>query len=152
MPGSRPEMGVEVRKPRTDAEFDLYYNLRWHILREPWTPQKESGRDELEDGAVHLMAWFGQRLVGVGRLHFNSTEEAQVRYMAVEEDCRGKGAGGAILRELERHAVERGAARIVLNARQGAVDFYRHHGYTIIRHVGTLFGIEHWEMHKTLAP
>ena len=79
MPASRPETGVEVRKPRTDAEFDLYYNLRWHILREPWTPKKESGRDELEDAAVHLMAWLGQRLIGVGHLHFNSSEEAQVR-------------------------------------------------------------------------
>jgi len=151
VPASRPETGVEIREPRTDAEFERYYDLRWRILREPWTRQRESGRDELEDSAFHLTAWRGERLIGVGRLHFNSSEEAQVRYMAVEEDCRGKGAGSAILRELERHAGERGAARIVLNARQGAVDFYRRHGYATTRHAGTLFGIEHWEMQKTLS-
>jgi GNAT superfamily N-acetyltransferase len=147
----RPVPEVEVREPSTAAELERYYDLRWRILREPWTDQKESGLDELEDSAIHLMAWCGQRLIGVGRLHFNSADEAQVRFMAVEPDWRRKGAGSAILHKLERQAAKRGANRVVLNARQDAIEFYRSHGYAITRYAGALFGIDHWEMRKTVA-
>src|SRR5258706_3327014 len=98
-------MGREVREPGTPAEVGFYYDLRWRILREPWTKIKEQGRDEHEDEAVHLTAWEEERLVGVGRLHFNSAEEGQVRYMAVEEDCRGRGIGGQCLSKIDERGL-----------------------------------------------
>jgi GNAT superfamily N-acetyltransferase len=150
-PGKRSPGGIEVREPGSGAEFQQYYDLRWRILREPWTQEKESGQDEREGTAVHLTAWRGGRLIGAGRLHLNSAVEAQVRFMAVEPDCRGEGVGSAILRELERRALAHGATQVVLNARHGAIEFYRGHGYSTTRYTGTLFGIEHWEMRKTLA-
>ena len=101
-----------IREPRSGVDFGLYYDLRWRILREPWTAQRETARDEHEDAAYHLMAFLGEQLVGVGRLHFNSAEEAQVRYMAVEEGFKGQGVGSAILGELESEpaSVARGAS------------------------------------------
>jgi N-acetylglutamate synthase-like GNAT family acetyltransferase len=144
-------MGIDVREPGTPAELGLYYDLRWRILREPWTKNKEQGRDEHEDEAIHLTAWDAARIVGVGRLHFNSPEEGQVRYMAVEEDCRGRGIGGLILQELEGRARRAGAIRIVLNARADAVHFYRRHGYEQVDPSETLFdSIPHWRMRKEL--
>src|SRR5580700_4835861 len=120
-------MDVVIREPCNEEEFKLYYDLRWRILREPWTQSRESERDEYENDATHLMAWSGDGLVGVGRVHFNSPVEAQIRYMAVEPQYAQRGVGGRILMELETRAQRAGAERIVLNAREAAIPFYRKH-------------------------
>jgi predicted N-acetyltransferase YhbS len=71
--------------------------------------------------------------------------------MAVESDMQGRGIGGEILAELERRAQAKGARKILLNARDGAVQFYHRHGYVVTRQSGVLFDtIPHWEMEKTL--
>ncbi|MGH9523873.1 MAG: GNAT family N-acetyltransferase, partial [Terriglobales bacterium] len=106
---------TEVREPRSAAEMDAYYDLRWRVLREPWQKTRGEERDEHEPEAIHLGAWCRDRLVGVGRAHFVDSGTAQVRYMAVEEDWRGTGIGSEILRELEQRVCSSGAHRIVLN-------------------------------------
>ena len=131
-------MGIELRQPGSREEFEQYYDLRWRILRRPWNQSRESVQDERDESAVHLGAWDGDGLVGVGRLHFNSPAEAQVRYMAVEEGRTGKGVGSLVLRELEERARRAGATRIVLNARDNAVPFYRRHGYHLMEQAPTL--------------
>jgi N-acetylglutamate synthase-like GNAT family acetyltransferase len=142
---------VSLREPVTSEDFEQYYALRWKVLREPWDQPRESEKDEFEADAIHLMAWADDALVGVGRLHFNSSTEAQVRYMAVHEDRRNRGVGAEILRELEKRAAERGAKSIVLNARDRAVHFYEQHGYRIIGKASSLFGsVDHFAMQKDL--
>ncbi len=141
-----------MREPRTEQEFSAYYDLRWRILREPWTRARESARDERECDAFHVIAVEeGNRVVGAGRLHFNSPEEAQVRYMAVETGRSGAGIGSRILEKLEAHARDRGARRIVLNARENAIPFYRKHGYQLREQTSTEFeAVVHWRMIKDL--
>lgn len=141
-----------ITKPQTPEEFERYYDLRWRILRAPWDQPRGSEKDEKEDEAIHVMACEEDGIpVGVGRAHFNSPEEAQVRYMAVEENQRGKGVGELILKELERRAGQKGAVYMVLNARDNAVAFYERYGYRIIKQSHTLFGsIPHFEMRKDL--
>ena len=142
-------MAIEVREPKTPEELDLYYDLRWRVLREQWTKARDSGRDEYD--AFHLTAWDGPKLVGTGRLHFNTPGEAQVRCMAVEDAYRSTGVGGLILQALEQRAREQGAKFIMLNAREGAVPFYRKHGYQLMDQSNTLFDlIPHWRMRKDL--
>jgi GNAT superfamily N-acetyltransferase len=48
--------------------------------------------------------------------------------MAVDEHACGCGYGGRILEALEAEARGRGACKIVLNARDNAVEFYRKRG------------------------
>lgn len=142
---------IELREPKTQEEFRLYYDLRWRILREPWTQDRASSQDEHEQEALRLAAWMGDRLVGVGRLHLNSQDEAQVRYMAVEEGHTGRGIGTLLLEELETRARRAGAKRMVLNARESAVSFYLKHNYELAGQSGTLFNsIVHWWMRKEL--
>ena len=146
-------MEAALREPRSAADFASYYDLRWRILREPWTQSKDSARDHREDAAVHLTAWVGEMLAGVGRLHFNTSEEAQIRYMAVDPQFLRQGVGSAVLRELEARAHAAGATRVVLNAREAAVPFYCKHGYALGGKSETLFGsIDHWSMSKELDP
>jgi ribosomal protein S18 acetylase RimI-like enzyme len=144
-------MPIEVRQPRTPAELDLYYDLRWRILRAPYTNSRSNGRDPQEEHAFHLTAWDGDQLVGAGRLHFNSPQEAQVRAMAVEPHHRSSGVGSLVLQALEHHARNHGATSVVLHAREDAVAFYRKNGYQVIEPSYNLFGqIPHWLMRKDL--
>ncbi|HKD91151.1 MAG TPA: GNAT family N-acetyltransferase [Terriglobales bacterium] len=142
---------VTLREPQAN-EMERYYDLRWRVLREPWSQQRGQERDQHETGAIHLGAWADDRLVGVGRLHFIDSHTAQIRYMAVEPELQGQGIGGRLLQELEERARERGTQRIVLNARDRAVNFYRNHGYSVTHSSEVLFNsIPHWEMEKLLA-
>ncbi len=89
--------------------------------------------------------------VAIGRLHFRSATEAQIRYMAVDQDFAGRGLGSRILRALESRACSAGASRLLLNARKGAVPFYLKHKYVAVGLGETLFGvIEHVRMEKNL--
>lgn len=144
-------MRVEIREPASQAELELYHDLRWRILRKPWTDAREAGKDEHEATAFHLTAWIGNTLVGTGRIHFNSPEEVQVRGMAVEQGYAGRGIGSRILQALETRARAQNARRIVLSAREDALGFYRKNGYHPVERGETLFGsIAHWRMQKQL--
>jgi len=143
---------MNISEPKTPAEFKKYYDLRWRILRAPWNQSRGSERDQLEEKSIHLMAWGKKGIpLAVGRVHFNTLQEAQVRYMAVEENQQGKGLGGMILTGLEKRAHAQGARTVVLNSRETAVEFYKHHGYTIMGPAATMFGvIKHFKMKKML--
>jgi predicted GNAT family N-acyltransferase len=144
---------VEVRSPQSEEEYARYYLLRWQVLRAPWGEPRGSERDELEAAAEHALIQTGEgEAVAVGRLHFNSAEEAQVRYMAVAEAARGQGLGRRIVEYLEGVARERGARCVVLNARDTAASFYRAMGYEVIGEAPTMFGsVAHVRMRKWLT-
>lgn len=144
---------IEISRPRTAAELSAYYELRWRVLRAPWQQPPGSERDEFEQSAEHVLARDADgEIVGVGRLHFVGND-ARIRYMAVAEPYRGRGIGSAVLCELERLAMERGARSIRLNARLGAArGFYEAHAYIVIGAGPTLFGdVHHVEMQKQLS-
>ena len=144
---------IKIMTPESPEDFKQYYDLRWRVLRGPWGQPRGSERDDLENAAIHVMARdAGGRLVGVGRGHMNSENEAQVRYMAVEEDCRSRGIGGLILMELEARLKQSGARTVILNAREAAVPFYFRHGYAVTGPTHALFGvIPHFKMSKQLT-
>ena len=116
--------------PITQQEFDSYYQLRWKILRKPWHKPLGSEQDELEQQSVHRMLVNEQhQVLAVGRLHKVSQSEAQIRYMAVDENCQGQGLGKKIIQALEQVASMQGVRTIALNARESAVSFYETMGY-----------------------
>src|SRR5262245_51814412 len=89
------------RAPQTGSEWDAYYDLRWRVLREPWDQPRGSEKDDLEDESEHVMIVGADSFpLAVGRLHFNTPSEAQVRFMAVEPRAQGHGFGGRVLGEL----------------------------------------------------
>ena len=121
---------MKIIEPSTPDEIQRYYDLRWKILRAPWNQPCGSERDELESSSRHLMVINSkQAVIAVGRLHFNSIREAQIRYMAVDIAQQRKGVGSLLLDKLEQKAAKLGAARIVVDARESALRFYRKQGY-----------------------
>ena len=143
---------MKILEPKSKEDIELYYDIRWRILRKPWNQPRGSEKDDKEETSIHIMAFREDGIpVGTGRAHFNSAEEAQIRYMAVEENQRGNGTGGLILKELEKRAKEKGAKYVILNARDSAVSFYEKHGYKLIQKSHTLFNtIPHFLMKKNI--
>ncbi|WP_213996240.1 bifunctional GNAT family N-acetyltransferase/hotdog fold thioesterase [Arsukibacterium sp.] len=141
----------QLTHPQTPEQWQAYYQLRWQILRAPWRQPLGSEQDEFEPQAYHQMLTDGQGVIqAVGRLHRLDDKTGQLRYMAVAESARGKGAGSMILNALERQAVYLGLQQLQLNARQEAVGFYRQHGYQLVGEAPSMFGIAHLKMSKTI--
>ena len=105
------------RSPASPAEWEAYFDLRWRILRQPWGQPRGSERDSLDESAFHLpITGDDGRALACGRLQLNSPSEAQIRYMAVDENVQGRGYGSAILAALEAETRRSKASHIVLNA------------------------------------
>ncbi len=144
-------MHIRLREPKTEEEFQKYHDLRWRILRQPWTHKRYAAQDEQERPATHLTAWQGDKLVGCGRFYFISDQQAQIRGMAVEQGYEKKGIGSMVLKGLEERAMKAGAREIVLHARETALEFYRKNHYQVVERSYTLFdSIVHWQMRKDL--
>ena len=145
---------MKIIEPTTSEEFKKYYNLRYDILRKPWGQPPGSEKDEGEETSIHRMI-IDENLreaLAVGRLQFNSTHEAQIRYMAVADNLQGKGLGSQIISALEDVARGKGIQRIILSARGNALQFYKNNGYEIVKKTHLLFGeIQHWLMGKELT-
>ena len=141
-----------LSEPANSLEWEEYFGLRWRVLRQPWNQPRGSERDERENDSVHLMICDTEhRPIAIGRLHFNSPLEAQIRFMAVAPRWQHLGLGSRILGALEGRAKAAGAAFVVLNSRDGAVPFYEKHGYKLEHPAETLFGqVAHIRMRKKL--
>lgn len=149
------EISFDLHRPETESDWEAYYQCRWEILREPWDQPKGSEKDEHDADAYHVMVVDHENennVLGVGRVHFNTPTEAQVRYMAVKEDLREQGIGSLILTNLEQYAIDQGAEKIMLFARENAIDFYLRRGYFSQGPAPNLYGqIPHLHMTKTIA-
>lgn len=143
---------MRILIPETKVDFARYYDLRWRILRAPWGQPRGSERDDLEVHSWHRMACLSGRIpAGVARLHLNSAAQAQIRYMAVEPDCRNQGIGTALAQALETQARQLGVAEIVLHARDGTLEFYARLGFEVTGPAHTLYGsIRHHALRKRL--
>lgn len=145
---------MNVIEPKTKEDFDKYYKLRWEVLRKPWNKPVGSETDELENESIHAMIRDKNgEVIAVGRITFNSITEAQIRSMAVSEKYRGKNLGGKLIEYLEQKAKEKGASKVVLNARENAISFYKRNGYNVVEKSYLLFEtIQHYLMQKLLKP
>ena len=143
---------TEIREPVTEKEFNDYYTLRWKILRKPWNQPQGSEQDEQENNSFHLMAVEGSAVIGCCRLQLNSKTEGQIRYMAVDDTRQGKGIGKQLIKEMEKVAINKGCKKIILEARENAVEFYKQNGYKIEKESYLLFNeIQHYTMVKDLT-
>mgnify|MGYP002381315787 CR=1 FL=1 len=151
---SSPTLLAELIHP-DDPRFPSLLDLRWRVLRHPWHQPRGSERDEYDGPHRTLVAHAGVMVDGfvaaVGRIHRLDLGLAQVRYMAVDPEHRGKGLGKLVLHRLEDEARTWGSVTIIMNAREDALGFYRSAGYEDAGPGPTLFDrIRHRRLIKHL--
>lgn len=143
----------QVISPSDEQQWQAYYDLRYRVLREPFQRPRGSEQDEYDQVGLHRMVIndAGQA-VAVGRLHFNSPEEGQIRFMASAPEHRGEGHGVAIVYALEQLARQEGATHIVINSRDNTLGFYQKCGYDLVEEADTVSNpsAEH-QLRKTLT-
>ena len=144
-------MNPEIRSPKSSEEWDAYYDLRYRILREPLAQKRGSERNEGDETGIHFALFEDGIIRAIARLDANEESSMQVRFVAVESNEQGKGYGKKIMEATEQAAREFGIAKIVLHARENALDFYRNLGYVLIEKSHNLFGlVQHYYMEKVL--
>ena len=94
--------------------------------------QRSFCEEHLDAGGTAVGAVSGERLVGIGLVQPALRQGvAQLAYLHVSRETRGRGVGVALVDELERIAREAGAGTMVVSATPSAntVRFYLGRGY-----------------------
>jgi predicted GNAT family N-acyltransferase len=147
-------MFMILKSPENAEEWEAYFQLRWRILRAPWHQIRGSEKDEAEydDKTFHAMALDNDRnVLGVARLHLLNENIAQIRYMAVAENAQGLGIGSKLINHLENIAKAKNTKKVILQARENAVDFYIKQNYVVVEKSFLMYNkIQHFLMEKEI--
>lgn len=144
-------MGISIRSPKTDPEWETYYDMRYRILREPLGKERGSERNEGDATGIHFALYDHDELKAIARLDNAGESNAQVRFVAVESELQGKGFGRQIMEATEIAAKKAGSTKMILHARDYAVDFYLKLGYQMVEPSYKLFDVlQHYLMEKEL--
>jgi len=80
---------MQIIEPKTAADFEAYYRLRWEILRAPWGKPVGSEKSEQENEAIHAMIYDdNKQALAVCCLLMNTPEIGQLRFMAVRTNVQ----------------------------------------------------------------
>ena len=145
---------IIFKEPKNQKELNDYFYFRWLNLRKPINGRKGTEQDEREEQSHHIMAIDSiNKIVGVGRVHRVDEFISQIRYMAVEKNMQRSGIGSIILNKLEIIAsTENNSKKIILHARDYAMQFYIRNGYNIIKKSHKIMNkIQHYLMEKDLV-
>jgi N-acetylglutamate synthase-like GNAT family acetyltransferase len=142
---------VEIRSPKTENEWKSYYDLRFRVLREPLNQVRGSEKNDGDETGIHFALFENGIILAIARLDLMENQIAQVRFVAVEFDLQGKGYGKKIMLATESKSKELGIEKIILHARDYAVEFYLNLGYKLIEPSYKLFDVlQHFLMEKDL--
>lgn len=144
-------MEIEIRSPKTDAEWSAYYDLRYRVLRKPLNKPIGSEKNEGDSSGEHFALYENGTLQAIARLDISEPQVAQVRFVAVETSTQGKGFGKRIMQAVEEKAKNDGNTKMILHTRDYAVKFYENLNYTLIEKSYKLFDVlQHYLMEKDL--
>lgn len=144
-------MEIEIRSPKTDAEWSAYYDLRYRVLRKSLNKPLGSEKNDGDCSGEHFALYENGTLQAIARLDISEPQVAQVRFVAVETSTQGKGFGKRIMQAVEEKAKKDGNQKMILHARDYAVKFYENLNYTLIEKSYKLFDVlQHYLMEKEL--
>lgn len=142
-------MNIEIRKPITPKEWEQYYALRYDVLRKPLNRPIGSERNDGDLTGIHFALYEDGMLRAIARLDKVNETTAQTRFVAVDPVVQGKGFGKLIMEAVEAKSIERGDKKMILHARDYALQFYLRLGYTEIEKSYKLFDVlQHYLMEK----
>jgi predicted GNAT family N-acyltransferase len=142
---------MEIRSPQTEKEWEAYYELRYEVLRKPLGKPVGSERNEGDETGIHFALYDDTVLRAIARLDEVDKNTCQVRFVAVSTELQGKGYGKSIMLTVEEEGRRIGKKKLILHARDYAVEFYKKLDYTLIGESYKLFDVlQHYLMEKTL--
>lgn len=143
-------MSIDVRLVSTPGEREDAFRVRIAVFVDEQRIPREEELDDLDETAVHCIAYDGGEPVGAGRLVVTDGY-GKIGRMAVLRDRRGSGIGARVLAALEQEGARRGLRCFRLSAQLSARGFYDRLGYASVGDVYDEVGIPHVAMEKLLA-
>lgn len=141
---------MEIRSPQTESEWEAYYDLRYRVLRKPLNQPLGSERNEGDATGIHFALFNDEKIVAIARLDQASPKISQVRFVAVDDTAQGKGYGRIIMEATEAKSKDLGNEKMILHARDYAVDFYLRLDYKVVEKSYKLFDVlQHYLMEKS---
>ena len=97
---------IIITSPRTNEDFEAYYDLRYQVLRKPLGQPKGTEKDDYEPISHHFTAVDEQtgEVVGVVKLYEKAPGQGQVSHMAVAEAYQNQGVGRMLVEAVEEKA------------------------------------------------
>lgn len=142
---------MEIRTPENEAEWEAYYKLRYDVLRAPLGQPIGSERNDGDKSGHHFALFDEDKIIAIARLDEVDKDTSQVRFVAVDPEVQGKGYGRMIMQATETTAKKTGHKKMILHARDYAVDFYLSQNYELKEKSHLLFGVlQHYLMEKAL--
>jgi len=106
-------------------------DLRHRVLFEPFGLPRLDEWNDMDPASHHLVAFAGARAVAYARLIVED-DAAQVRQVAVADECQHSGVGTALMREVLDRARLMGLGLVYLYARVSAEAFYHRLGFVTL--------------------
>lgn len=132
------------------SHYKEWLAVRHTMLRAPLGLKFTSEQLAKDEKDTLLAAFWNDGIVGTLIIHHVSKEEAKLRQMAVLDAHQGKNIGSALMAYAEGSIVTQPYEIISLHARQGAVGFYKKHGYRMIGEPFIEVTLAHLRMEKSL--
>lgn len=130
--------------------YDLSIKLRDKILREPLGLSFNIDELSKEDSDYHLGILHDGNLIACLVLTPKSKSVIKMRQVAVLESFQGQGIGRILVAYSESFSKAKGYEKIVLNARENAIPFYKKLAYSIEGDFFEEVTIVHQKMNKNL--
>jgi ElaA protein len=106
--------------------------------------------DDLDDQAVHLVAYIDGRPCGTARL-LTDKDTGKIGRICVAKEARGTGLGAALVQAgIDRLAARGGLHRIALSAQIYATAFYEKLGFVVTSAPYDDAGIPHHDMERAI--
>jgi predicted GNAT family N-acyltransferase len=136
----------EIQKD--DNLYKKALELRYSLFFKDHNLPEEILSDDKEDKSLHIAISQEKELIAYGRLFEISSNEFQISQMVVSPRYQSQGYGERLLIEIMRTAKNKGAKKIILNARTTAISLYEKIGF---QKVGQIYssqstGVPHIKM------
>ncbi|MDP6671117.1 MAG: GNAT family N-acetyltransferase [archaeon] len=113
---------LEIRKPRSGAEWEELSEMRYDLLHKYLGFPKQ--RIVKGPSKISLLAFSGKKIVGTGTLIVEG-KLGHIRYVAVERKSRHRKIGSRLVKRLEQVAKKKKLKMVYVNARKHAKKFFK---------------------------
>ncbi|MBL9050798.1 MAG: GNAT family N-acetyltransferase [Tabrizicola sp.] len=134
----------------TTRDIATCQHLRRVVFIEEQGVSEADELDGLDDAALHLLDWDGDRPVGTARLLLKGSV-GKIGRVCVLPEARGTGLGAALIRSaLEVLRAQAGVSEAYLGAQSHATGFYEKLGFSVEGEEFLDAGIPHRHMRRAL--
>lgn len=141
---------ITVREAQGADDMEKIFRIRDEVFVHEQRLTSNARFDPDDRRSIHYLAEFDGNVVGTGRLTILGAE-AQIAWVAVLAEYRGKGIGWALMEEMIRRAERENADYIILNAQTHALHFYQRLGFHAVGDEFKMAQIPHRVMIRSLT-